>query len=121
MRSVSLAAGLVLLGAVYAIGHSLGGWRLGLLSVAAVAASRAFVYSAHLARFDVIAAALGFVGVALHFNNRAERAWVSLLSGLSVALAVEAHAHAAIFAPALGMLYLVEHPLGFFRRRHFWA
>jgi len=121
MRIVSLAFGLVLLGAIYAIAKRLGGQRLALLSVLLVSMSWPFLYSAHLARTDIMAAALGFAAVALYLNNKCAHLWKSLLSGLCLGLAYEMHAHSAIFGPAIVALFFVDLRQKTLRSRSFWG
>ncbi|MBN1810221.1 MAG: glycosyltransferase family 39 protein [Anaerolineae bacterium] len=121
VRAVSLLFGVVLLGAVYSIANSLGGWKYGLLSVGLVSLSWPFFYSAHLARTDVIAAALGFMGIAFYLCDRSSRWWMGLLSGLCVALAFEIHPHSAIYGPALVGLYFLHWRWSMFRQIHFWS
>jgi hypothetical protein len=121
LRIVSLLFGFLLLGTVYAIATRLRGPRLGLLSVFLVSVSWPFFYSAHLARYDIVTAALGFAAIALYLNNRTSRSWVGLLSGLCVGLAFEIHPHGIIYAPALVALYFLHLGCSMFRTRHFWA
>lgn len=121
VRGVSLAFGLLLAAAVYVIGRRLGGWKLGLLSAFLVATSRPFLYSAHLARPDVMAAALGYVAIALHLVDRNSRWWIGLLSGLCVGAAFEVHAHSAIYGPALLALHVLRWRSTVFRQPHFWG
>lgn len=121
VRLVSLAFGLALLGSAYAIGRRFGGSGLGMLSALVVSLSSPFVYSAHLGRFDIFAAAFGYAAVALHLNNGCSRVWVSALSGLLVGLAFESHAHGAIFGPAIAALFLWEYRGRVWRQRHAWG
>jgi hypothetical protein len=86
-----------------------------------VSLSTAFLYSSHLARDDIFAAAFGYAALSLYLCNRKEeRPWPAFSSGLRLGLAFEIHPHSAIFAPALGILYFADLRAGFFRRRHFW-
>ena len=121
VRMVSLFFGLVLLGAVCAIAYRLGGWQLSFWSMLIVSTSWAFSYSAHLARPDIIAAAFGFVALALYLYHHSRRWWMSLLSGLCVALAFEVHPHSAIYGLALVGLYFVRWRWSLFRQRAFWC
>ncbi|MBN1810215.1 MAG: glycosyltransferase family 39 protein [Anaerolineae bacterium] len=120
-RLVSLFFGLMLLIAVYAIASRLGGLWLGVLSVVLVSMSASFLYSAHLARHDIWAAALGFVAVALFLHNRSSRWWVGLLSGLCVGLAFEVHPYSVIYGPAIVALYFLRWRWKVFRRLDFWS
>jgi 4-amino-4-deoxy-L-arabinose transferase-like glycosyltransferase len=121
LRVVSLVSGLVLLGAVYAIANRLGGKRLGLLSVFLVSVSWPSFTSAHAARYDTLAAAFGFVAIALYLSDQSSRWWMGLLSGLCVGLAFEIHSHSAIYGPALVALYFLHWRWSVFRKPHFWS
>lgn len=106
-RLISLFFGLVLLGAIYWMGACLRGRRLGRLSLFLVGMSYPFFYSAHLARPDVIAAALGYLAVAIYLAHRGRRrGWEGLMIGLILGLAFEIHPNSAIFVFTLGLLYL---------------
>lgn len=121
VRVVSLFFGLILLTAVYAIANRVGGRRYALLSIAFVAFSWPFCISAHWARYDIMAAAFGFVAIALYFNNLNRNVWISVLSGLCIGIAFEFHPNAAIYAPAVVGLYLWESRWKVFRRYDFWG
>lgn len=121
MRLVSLWFGMILLSAVYVIGkHFTDRWG-GLLSVVLVAISPTFFLSAHLARMDIIAATLGFTGIALYCSNRKGHFGRGVLTGLLVGLAFEVHAHAAIYTPVLLGLYLWDYRQTLLRQRHWWG
>jgi 4-amino-4-deoxy-L-arabinose transferase-like glycosyltransferase len=121
VRIVSLVFGLLLLLAIYIIASHLGGQRLALISVLLVSLSSSFIYSAHLARHDVFASALGFVAIALYIKNRDKGWWVSFLSGLLVGLAFEIHPHSAIFSPAIIALFFLDLHWAMFKSRNFWS
>lgn len=121
VRLTALAFGFALLAALYAIAHRLGGPWLGVITVAIVSVSSPFFHSAHLGRYDIFAAAFGFGAVALYLNNRAQRPWLSALSGLLVALAFECHPNSIAFGPAIVALYFLHHRWAMFRQRGFWA
>src|SRR5438067_3298267 len=57
LRLTSLAFGFVLLAALYGIARPCGGGRVAVLAVSLVGLSRAFLYSSHLGRPDVMVAA----------------------------------------------------------------
>ncbi len=121
VRIVSLGFGFLLLVAIYIIASHLGGQRLGLLSTLLVSLSRPFINSAHIARHDIFAAALGFVAIALYLKNRARYLWVSFLSGLLVGLAFEIHPHSAIFGPAIVALFFLDLRWSMLKSRIFWG
>lgn len=122
VRLVSVAFGLVLLAAVYAIASHLGGRRLALLAVLVVSLSRAFLYSSHLARPDIIVAAFGFVAIALYTTDRSPGFSVkSLLSGFAVGLALEAHPFGVIYGPVIVALYLLDYGKPALRMPRLWG
>ncbi|MEE9216285.1 MAG: glycosyltransferase family 39 protein [Anaerolineales bacterium] len=121
MRLVALASGLLLLSAVYLIAKSVGGVRLGKLSILIVAFSLPFVYSSHLGRIDIFTATLGFWGIAIYMVNKSKRIWMSLLSGLLIGIAFETHAHGAIYIPVILALYFFDFRWTMFTKRHFWS
>lgn len=122
VRIVSLFFGLALLGAVYAIGKALGGRGMGIVAALLVSVSTAFLYSAHIARDDVIAAAFGYLALAFYLANRRHRqATLGFASGLCLGLAFEIHPHSAIFAPAIGVLFLADEGRRVLRSRPFWG
>lgn len=121
VRLVSLAAGAVLLAALYTIGRHWGGHALGLTAVTVTALSSPFLYSAHMGRYDILAAAFGWAAVALHLRATPRAVWVDALAGLCVVLALENHAHGAIFGLAMGALFLREHGRRVWREPRAWA
>lgn len=121
MRLVSLFFGSILLVCVAIIAKKIAGWRMAMLAVAATALSSTFSYSSHLARMDIMTAAFGLAAAALYWRNNHAKIWLSGLSGLLAALAVEIHLHGAVYAPAIGMLYVVDSRGKFWRQKHFWG
>ena len=121
VRVVSLVFGLVLLAAAYVIARHLGGRKLALLSTFLVSVSWPFFYTAHSARVDVMAAAMGFVSIALFLKNQADRWWIGVLGGLCISLAFEIHPHSVILGLVLGGLYLWHWRWSMFHKRHFWG
>lgn len=109
VRLTSLFFGFVLLGAIYWIGATLGGRRVGALGMMLVGLSYPFFYSAHLARPDIIAAALGYLALAIYLAERPQRrGWVGLLIGLTLGLAFEIHPNSSIYILAVSLLLLWE-------------
>ena len=120
MRIVSLLFGLILLAAIYAIAYCLKGPRFGWLSMLLVSSSWPFLYSAHLARYDILTAAFGFGAIAIYLYNRSSF-WLGMLSGACVGLAFETHAYGAIYAPVILILHFGEVRWRMFRSRRFWG
>lgn len=121
LRVLSLLFALLLLWAVYSIGTHLVDRRMGMLSVLLVSVSVPFFLSAHIARYDIMAVALGFSAVALYVTNTPPRLWRSILAGLCVSLAFEMHANGAIYGPPIVALYFLHHRWNMFRNKHFWG
>jgi hypothetical protein len=97
-----------LLLAVFFIGRRIGGQALGLLGACLTAVSAPFFISAHLARYDIFVAALGFSAMALYFYYRFSNPWVAGLAGLLIGLAVEIHPNGLIYVPVILVLYFVD-------------
>ena len=122
IRLVSLFFGVILLLAVYWIGDLTGGRRLGILCLVIVGFSYAFFYSAHLARYDVIAATLGYLSMAIYLNERQKRRWwVGLLTGLLLGIAFEIHPNSAIFIPGLILVAVWDQRWGILRSAQFYG
>lgn len=105
-RLVSLAAGLALLVGVFYLVTRLYGTRMGWVAAFVVAFSPSFAISAHLARHDVIIAALGYGAVALCLTGHGKGAFrTSLAAGLAIGIGFDIHPNAILFAPvAIGAL-----------------
>ena len=121
VRVVSLIFGVLLLIAVYMISKSIGSNKLAIGSVTIVAFSRTFIISSHLARPDIIAAALGYSAIALLIYDKFSRWWVGLIAGLLLGISFEIHPHSAIFIPAIFFLYIYEFRFRFYRSKNFWG
>jgi hypothetical protein len=119
IRSVSLISGLVLLVSIYFIGFSFDGKRLGILCVTLTAASWPFFLSAHFGRPDIIAATFGYISLAIYCNNRNSNYFLSALTGLISALAIEVHPNGAIFIPTIVALYIFHYGKFFLKRKDF--
>ena len=118
-RAVSLLFGLVLLAAVYSIANRLGSRPFAWLSALLVSVSLPFIYSSHLARYDIVAAAFGFMAIAFCLERRGF--WTGLLSGLCVGLAFETHLYGVIYVPVILALYFWDDRWTMFRRTDFWG
>ncbi len=121
-RVVSLIFGAILLIAVFNIACDLKNRSIGLLSVFLVATSSPFLYSAHIARYDIYAAALGYTAIALYIKNLTpRRPWIGIIQGLCVGLAFEMHPNAMLFIAALGVLYVWDYRRSILSARDFWG
>ncbi len=122
VRLASLFFGLVLLTAVYFIARKLYGQRAAVIAMALLATSAPFVLSSHMARHDIIVAALGFGAVALYFTDGKSSLTIkSVLSGLAIGLALDIHPNALIFGPIMLTLFLLDYGKRIFRTGRFWG
>ncbi len=110
LRAVSLAFGLGLLAAVYLTVARTAGQAAALLAVFLVGLSRAFVYSAHLGRPDIMTAAFGFGAVAAWVAARPGRQLPPglLAAGFLAGLSVEFHPFGGLYVAVLGGALLVD-------------
>ncbi len=121
LRVLSLIFGLGLLGANFWLTRRLGGRKLALASTLLLALTRSFFHSAHLVRYDIMAAALGYLGLAFVINNHRNRFWHGLASGILIGLAIETHLNALIFIPAVGVFLLFEYGRKVFIQKSTWG
>jgi hypothetical protein len=122
LRLASLVFGMLVLLSVYVVADRLGGRRIALVSIVTVGLSRAFFYSAHLGRPDVIAAAFGWSALALYAADRSTRlSAMSVASGVAAGLAVEGHAYGLIYPTVIAGLYLLDHGVSLPRSGRFWG
>ena len=121
LRAQSLVFGLLLGAAIYSIGSSIGGRKLGALGAALLLISQGFLYSAHMARYDVMAAACGYGAIAISLRIHAHRFWPGVLAGLLVGLAFEIHPMSAVFVPPLVALLLLEDGRALLKDRRVWG
>lgn len=121
LRLISLGFGILLSGAVGLIGLQLGGVRLAFVSALLVALSQPFFYSAHLARYDVMVAALGFLSLGLMIANVRRRMWMAALAGLILAISFEIHPNAMIFGPVIVAVGLTQWGWSFLGGRDLWT
>jgi len=108
LRVLSVLFGLILLAALFFIAKRLAGAKSALLAVFLISFSRSFLYSAHLARHDIIVAALGFSAIALALSTTASRLWPHFVAGLAVGAAFEVHPYGCLYGPIPIVLYLVR-------------
>jgi 4-amino-4-deoxy-L-arabinose transferase-like glycosyltransferase len=121
LRILSLFFGAILLTGIWAIANWAGGRKTALIAVVLTSFSLPFILSAHLARYDIMAAALGFAAIAFHLVRRSRGLFTGFLTGLCLAVALEIHPFSIIFGFPLLALYWVESHGGFVRRKDFWA
>lgn len=120
IKLAALLSGMLLLLAVFWIAKPLGGDRLAVIAVVLVGLSSAFLYSSHMARYDIFASTMGYGAIALHLNNHRGRWWISLISGLLAGIALEVHPNSVVFIPVIGFLFLLDSGWKFIKNRQFW-
>ncbi|MCL4465422.1 MAG: glycosyltransferase family 39 protein [Chloroflexi bacterium] len=122
VRMESLAFGVVLLLAVYFIGRRLYGPTVGCTAVALVAVSDGFVTSSHLARYDIITAAVGFGAIALVlWDDEVGIPIKSAVAGLLLGLTFEMHGNASLYGPAVVALLYASQGRRLLRSRRLYA
>ena len=121
LRLISLLFGFILLVAVFFISKRYLSVREAVIAVVLLSLSSVFSYSAHLARADIIVAALGFGAIGLYLNNSLPYSWSNFLSGLFLGIAIEIHPNAVIYLPILGIMYFFDYGLGFINKYKFWT
>ena len=121
VRFLSLMFGFGLLGINFIIGKKLGGQSLAVVSTLFLALSRAFFYTAHLARYEIFAVFFAYAAIAVVICDSRHRFWTGILAGILTGLAVETHLNSLIFIPALGVIYLVDDGWRFLRKQGIWG
>lgn len=121
VRILSLLFGAILLAGIWSIANWAGGRKAALVAVVLTSFSLPFIMSAHVARYDIMGAALGFAAIAWHLVRRSRGLFTGFLTGLCLVVAFEIHPFSMIFGFPLLALYWVESRGGFVRRRDFWA
>jgi 4-amino-4-deoxy-L-arabinose transferase-like glycosyltransferase len=121
LRVLSLILGFGLLAANYWAASRLGGKSLAAISTFLLAISVPFFFSAHQARYDILAAALAYSALAIVINDTRGKLWSGLAAGVLIGLAVETHLNSLIFIPAVGFYYLVEYGWKFYRKGCIWG
>ena len=81
---MALGFGLLLLTACYVIARSIYGPQVAAISCGLTALSLPFIYSAHLARWDIMVAALGYTALVVQLSNRGRRVHVRRLPASSL-------------------------------------
>jgi Dolichyl-phosphate-mannose-protein mannosyltransferase len=102
LRMVSLAAGTLLGVAVWRSARTIGGPRAAWLSVGLLSTSATFILSAHLARYDILAAALAYLGASIYLCRRHGDRMSMLASALCAGAALEMHPFGAVVLVGLG-------------------
>jgi 4-amino-4-deoxy-L-arabinose transferase-like glycosyltransferase len=109
LRLVSLAFGIGLLLAVWITVASYYDEHTAFGAAVVLALSQSFLVSSHWARYDVMAAALGFAGMAMFAWGQRQGRSTGALAGFTAGLAVEFHPFSLVIAMSLFFLAAVEH------------
>jgi 4-amino-4-deoxy-L-arabinose transferase-like glycosyltransferase len=108
LRILSLAMGVGLALAVWMMARAMYDHPTALLALVFLTLSSPFIYSSHLARYDIMAAAVGYVGIALYMAASKRRGLAAGLGGFFAGLATEFHPFAIVIAAALPVLVIHE-------------
>lgn len=120
-RFVSWCFGLVLLLATAATGRRLYGSTSGWLGALFLALSWPFLQASHYARPDVMLAAVIMSAYALANKSIFEgKRWPSIAAGFLLAIALDVHLNAVVFAFGFGALYLAAYGREILRRTEPW-
>jgi 4-amino-4-deoxy-L-arabinose transferase-like glycosyltransferase len=122
IRLASIFFGLILLTTVYCIVRRLYSHKAAVIAMALLAVSSPFIYTSHMARHDIIVAALGFGAIALYATDEKSSLSIkSILSGLTIALALDIHPNALIYGPIMLALFLLDYRKNILRTGRFWG
>lgn len=116
LRLVSLCAGALLLLAQMRIGGRLFGRKGQIATLLATGLSQSFFYASHVARPDVMAAALIYFGFSLLPITRKDGH--PLLAGLLAGIALSFHMRALVAVPIFGIFLIAYRGLAIFRSKH---
>ncbi|HEY3390446.1 MAG TPA: glycosyltransferase family 39 protein [Prolixibacteraceae bacterium] len=120
-RIVSFFFGVILLIAIFFVGWINYGKMTGILAALILSLSQPFIYSSHLARQDIILAAMVVIAYGLSlYALRTEKWWAHLLSGLILGFSIDVHENAALFIPGLAVVYLFNYQSVLIRKRGTW-
>jgi hypothetical protein len=110
LRLLPLLCGFGLLVATFSIANQISfSRRSGLVAVLLVSTSHSFLVSAHLIRYDIFVAALGYGAIAVVIAGcRRHSSSLFLVAGLMMSLAFEVHVNAAIFGPIILTLMVAQ-------------
>jgi hypothetical protein len=103
LRLLPLVFGFGLLMASFFVAYECSGSkRCGLIAALLVVTSHSFLISAHLVRYDIFVAALGYGALAVAIAGwDSRRPTLLFLAGVLVTLAFEAHMNAVVFGPMI--------------------
>lgn len=120
VRFTSFAFGALLLFSIYWIAIRLRDPNYGAIAVLVVGFSYIFSLSSHLARMDILAAAIGFFALALHLNNTRSRLSIDFLCGLLLGLGFDVHPRISIFGPIIAIAFFQQYGLKLLVNKRFW-
>lgn len=121
LRIFSLLLGTGLLLVTYWMAHSWKGKRMAAISTGLLSVSLAFSYSAHLVRYDILAALFCYTALALLVTDKEMTPFRALAAGLLLGLALETHLNSLIFYPVCGLIFILRLKRRFLVARQFWG
>jgi 4-amino-4-deoxy-L-arabinose transferase-like glycosyltransferase len=121
IRLVSLLFSIILLLMVVSVGRMSYSLPTGILAALLLSLSGPFLFSSHLARQDIILAAMVMVAYALVLLAlRDDKWWAHLLAGVVLGFSIDIHENAVFFIPGVAAIYLVTYRSKLLRKSGTW-
>ncbi len=108
LRLVSLVFGVVLLLSVYRIVRQFGSQALATWALAVTGLNIIFAFTAHVVRPDIMAAALGYLALAVYVTSDGSSTRNGALAGVLFCLAIECHPRAFVIAAAFPVATILQ-------------
>lgn len=120
-RLMSLITGFGVCYLSYQTINYLKGKTVAVVSTFLLAFSVAFFYSAHMVRYEVFEALLGFMAIYLVVKNPERALWKPLVAGILAAVNMDVHQNAILYIGVLPVILIIQEGRTFLRSRLFWA
>lgn len=120
-RLQNLMTGFILLWISYKTAMRLVGKKIAITSVILLSLSLPFFYSAHVVRYEICEALLGYSALYLVIIRNEKRIWGMLLAGFLLIINLDVHLNAIIYPVTIAGLILFQDRFNFWRKNTFWA